>query len=249
MWNTVVNPDFQISREALAEEQARMAANPKALARPVLVLAGWRSPAITARVVARSLERLTSQHSADFLVLAYPMLASFDSIVERVQRRAAQAFPGAGNNCSAPLDVVAISMGGLVARAAAIDSPAPGLAITRLFTIATPHRGARLARWIRPDHAAGVMRPGSAPLARLDTALGSRRYELVCYAQLRDWWIGTASAAPPGHDPCWTDVQVPIGRALSHFVVNRNPLITIDIARRLRGETPLARRPSSLPCS
>jgi hypothetical protein len=113
------------------------------------------------------------------------------------------------------------------------------LRIRTLFTLATPHRGALLAGLVRPDRAARQMRPGADTLNRLHRLSGG--YELVPYAMLRDWWVGSTRAAPDGHVPIWVDPQTAGERFASHFAINRQPLIVADIARRLRGEDPLAR--------
>lgn len=209
-----------------------MRASPKPLDRPVVLLAGWRSPAFTPGSLARDLAGLTSGNPRDFSIIAYPWRGRFDRIVERVGSQLGRDFDG-------PVDIVAISMGGLVARALATDAGQKRIA--RLFTLATPHRGAVLARWIRPDNCARVMQPGSATLEQLDRALENRSYELVCYAQLRDWWVGVQTQSPVGMPALWSDVHSPLFAPVSHFTINRNPLITLDIARRLRGEPPLAK--------
>jgi hypothetical protein len=238
-----VNPDFDASPEELARDLDRMARSPRPLERPVVVLAGWRSPACTPGSLARRLRELTSGNRSDFLVLAYPLTGDFERIVTHVRARVAARFPGEVGGRPAPVDVVAISMGGLVARAAAIDrfASGPTLGMARLFTLSTPHRGASLARRIRPDSSARVMQPGSGTLATLDEALPSRTYELICYGQPRDWWIGDDTQAPAGMPLLWADVRTPLFAPVSHFTVNRNELIIADIARRLRGEAPIAR--------
>ena len=64
------------------------------------------------------------------------------------------------------------------------------LKIVRLFTLGTPHGGAKLAEVARPDAAARDMRAGSAFLTALDRSLAGASYELVCYTRLRDTWVG-----------------------------------------------------------
>lgn len=146
-------------------------------------------------------------------------------------------------------DVVGISMGGLVARVlASPQDGGPALRIKRLFMLATPHRGAKLARVVAPDRAARDMRPGSDFLGALDARLPSAGYELVCYAQLRDWWVGAGRAAPPGRVPIWTDTESVGARLFSHFQINFNRRVLRDVARRLRGEEPVARGGSWPPC-
>jgi hypothetical protein len=133
-------------------------------------------------------------------------------------------------------------MGGLIARAAAI--PAAGrkrVRIARLFTLGTPHRGARLAPYIPLDPLVRNMRPGSDLLKRLD---GHRPdYELRCYARLRDSWVGARNAAPAGTQPLWK----PGPLIMSHQTISTDSLIRADIARCLRNEAPFAVQGSPSP--
>ncbi|MEM7622789.1 MAG: hypothetical protein AAF235_06250, partial [Planctomycetota bacterium] len=143
------------------------------------------------------------------------------------------------------VDLVGISMGGLVARALASEAfGSPPLNATRVFTLASPHGGAKLADKIALDPAAMAMREGSEMLARLDGAWHDRGYDLVPYAVLNDTLVGATRTAPPGMDPVWT----PGTHVLSHFTVSETPGIIGDIARRLRNEPPLAGPASPVPC-
>ncbi len=236
--NSVI-PPLAIDRRALREAEMSMEASPAALARPLVVLGGWRSPALQSRRLARELRRLTGANPADILAISYPFDWSINRITDRVAHRIHERWPGA------EVDIAAISMGGLVARAAAMNrgNGRPGIRIRRLFTLATPHRGALLARWLRPDPAAGAMRPGSEFLRSLDAALPGSDYELVCYARLGDYWVGARNTSPPGRDPIWA----PSSGLFSHFTVARDARIIADMARRLRAEPPLAGPPSPPP--
>ena len=81
------------------------------------------------------------------------------------------------------------------------------------------------------------MRPGSDALARLDRALEHADYEMVCYAQVNDTWVGATRSSPPGREPIWTRGTF----MFSHFTTSENRTVLIDIARRLRREEPLGR--------
>ncbi|HEV8322011.1 MAG TPA: alpha/beta fold hydrolase [Myxococcota bacterium] len=65
----------------------------------------------------------------------------------------------------ARIDVVAHSMGGLVARLALEDAAAAARVAT-LVTLGTPHAGTHLARWADTEHTR-ALRPGSPVVARL----------------------------------------------------------------------------------
>jgi len=243
------NPDFPGTRAEVLADWARMRREPCALARPVIVLAGWRAPA-SARGVGFRLCGITSQQSGDFLSIAYPGKASIEQAAHTAAAGILERF---GRDPARPIDVdvVGISMGGLVARTLAAGlhgSPPLPVRFRRLLTLATPHRGASLARFIAPDRAARDMRPGSALLEELDAHLPDAPFQLTCYAQLRDWWVGATRTAPPGHHPIWCDTEGPAQRTFSHFLINFNPRVLRDIALRLRGEEPVARLASPPPC-
>jgi pimeloyl-ACP methyl ester carboxylesterase len=157
-------------------------------------------------------------------------------MVGRVER----AFDSGEGYETVEVDVVGVSMGGLVARFAAIDSGGvhKRLVIKRLFTISTPHRGAELAALPTADRKQLGMRAGSAFLAALYAA--EQGYEIVPYARLGDVIVGVENCAPEGEVPIWVR-----NRFLepAHMAAQRDPRFTADIARRVRGEAPYATQP------
>jgi len=229
--------------EAIEKEWQRMLANPTGLARPLVVLSGWRSPAISGRSLAARLRRLTGADPEMVLPVSFWIHGDFDSMVATVIRRVERRWPAAahsGRTTSIELDVVGISMGGLIARAAAAPAAARRyglrLAISTLYTLGTPHRGAKLANVIALDSAARCMRPGSPWLQRLDEAYECADYRTVAYARLNDHWVGAGNCAPWGEDPIWFPGPI-FG---SHELITLDKRILTDLARRLRGEDPIA---------
>lgn len=240
----IQNPDFQPPDRGLKAEWRRMRERPVGLARPLLVLAGWRAVRWPAAMLARSLAELVGGPADRVAAMAFPLSFSFGSAVPRVAKLVESRWPSNDPEETSQIDVVAISMGGLIARGAAIGTQGgKRLRIARLFTLGTPHRGARMARFIRPDACVRDMLPGSSFLAQLDQGLPGAAYELVCYARLRDSWVGATRSAPHGREPIWT----PGPLLLSHQTISADPLIRTDIARRLRGEEPMGRRESRPP--
>ena len=229
-----------------------MRREPVGVARPVLVLAGWRAWPTMPRKLARSLALLTGAEASMFVPVAYPLAGSIDAAARVVMEMATSALGGgspggAATQAGALLpecDVVAVSMGGLVARYLASGLwSGPRLRVKRLMTLSTPHRGARLARVFKIDEAARAMEPGSAFLTRLDRELASREYELRCYTRLRDWWVGAPNCAPPGMEPMWLPTPA---LTLGHLFVSLDARLIVEVARVLRGEAPMG-RPGATP--
>ena len=233
---------------------------------PVLVLSGWRAcpvlPRALAKRIASRIDELREEKYPsrlgdggdtlspkgrvgqtagnarfDFIPIAFQDLGTIEACVERMV-----GIVRARGLAEAELEIVAVSMGGLVARKAILDGH-DGVRIRarRVFTLATPHLGARLARWIRLDGAAASMRPGCAWLADLDQreaeawgvdarGVVRRPYEMVCYGRKGDLWVGSANTAPAGMEAVrvgWRAHQ------MSHLMITMDERIVGDIARRL----------------
>ncbi len=255
-WVPTVNTTFDIPAEVVREEWARMHREPTGIARPLVVLNGYRAPGLTGWVIGYRLRMLTGASQGDVMFMSYPLSDNIDDLAQRVVRRVEQRWPSDDPTWTREVDVIGVSMGGLVARLAASDilqraeaqraaasgdgnSASPSikrLNVKRLFTLGTPHKGAKLASFIAVDRASRRMRPGSEFLKLLDDALADASYELVCYARLNDMMVGATNTAPDGHQPIWTGNVF----FLPHITITNDARITLDIARRLRGEEPLA---------
>lgn len=242
------NTAYPASSQQVRAAIDQMESTPLGVDRPIVVLSGWRSPSMTGGQLAGRIRELTGADEGRVISISYMWGDDIPTIADKVAQRVAEAFgstvdPATGQRWTAEVDVVAISMGGLVARTAWADASAVGresdlrLNIATLYTLGTPHRGARLAQWIRLDDASAQMRPGSAFLKQLDAAtLGPDGPTIVPYATLRDSWVGTRNSAPHGQEPIW----VPGRLVLSHHLISLDRRILADLGRRLRGEPPLA---------
>ncbi|MBK9187799.1 MAG: hypothetical protein IPM33_02485 [Phycisphaerales bacterium] len=238
------------TRDALAALK-QMEQNPVPHQRPLVILNGYRSPEFLLGALRSRLGHATSGNTRDVLVINFFTDSTFDQMADRTLREINAKWPSADPHTSVEVDVVGVSMGGLVARYAALphvpdaDAPAgetdamrprrPVLNLKRLFTLATPHRGASIARWIAIDEPARDMREGSAFLARLDAALPQATYEIVAYAHLRDITVGATHTAPPETIPIWTGGTL----LFSHGSTAQDVVLIADLARRIRGEPPL----------
>jgi pimeloyl-ACP methyl ester carboxylesterase len=224
------NPAMQGLRMLAVQDLARMRREPVALKRPVLLLNGYHAWAGVIASLRASLIKLTSHNPRDFLDISYVFKSDLPTIRKFAIDEISQHF----DINETTFDLVGVSMGGLVSRYACTQTPNDPRIINahRIFTIATPHLGAKLARVIRPDLAAHDMLPGSDFLKQLNTNIHPR---LHCYAQTNDSIVGARNTAPPAMHPIWSAGTW----TMSHFTTIRNPIILADIARNLRGEEPL----------
>lgn len=92
-----------------------------------------------------------------------PPFADIEHHAAHVERELRALFQDSGDT---PVDIVAHSMGGLVARAA-LRRIEPGI-IGRIVTLATPHHGSTLARLFRNERLLQQMVPQSAWLNQLN---------------------------------------------------------------------------------
>lgn len=239
---TVRNPSFPLTLDEAQEELRQMAHDPAPLSRPVVVAGGYMDPGIAAHRVAERLRQLTSEPER-VLEVAFFSNATFDSSRERLIEEVEAAFPSGRTGWTVEVDVVGISMGGLVARYAAENGRNGGkrLRIRRLFTISTPHLGADMAGLPTLDSRQVDMRAGSAFVRMLADGLRDEEYEIIPYVRLGDTMVGAENAAPEGMTPWWVPNK-PL--SFAHLQAHHDPRITADIARRLRGERPHTMTPA-----
>jgi pimeloyl-ACP methyl ester carboxylesterase len=230
------NPDFRVEAGAAVEPPPSPS---DGSTRPLLILSGYHSPATPGVTLARLLRRFGAATPDRTLVVSYP----FATTVEAAASTATKALRSRGW-AAEPLDVAGISMGGIVARHLAAAGDAT---VARLFTLASPHRGASITRHVRPDAGALQLSRGSRLLASLDASLSRSIGEVTCYALLRDWMVGATNTAPPGMTPLWLDVDRWYARPISHFSITSDRRIVADLALRLRGLAPWSRAGSPPP--
>ena len=251
-----LNPSFPLKMADAKTAWTQMESDPKPLARPVVVLGGIYDPGFVAEHVAHELGEIASPDSR-IISLTFFEIHTFDHCAEKLIDAVDREFPTDDPAQTVEVDVVAFSMGGLVARWAAAErhvdqfhisetSGSPSaeqhcrrLRIARLFTIGTPHRGASLA-WVPTfDQRVIDMRSDSAFLARLNGL--ERGYEVIPYARLGDAVVGADNSAPPGQNAWWLARSF----TLSHLLAGHDVRILADIARRLRGEEPFSIEPAA----
>jgi hypothetical protein len=241
-----VNPSFPLAVEEATAALDEMAKEPKPLSRPVIVLGGFLDPGLGPWWFARPLRRAVSDPER-IATESFFFTCTFDDCRARLIERVDAEFPSDDPVWTAEVDVIAMSMGGLVARHAAappgplVESPRR-LRIARLFTLSTPHRGANLAGMPVLHPLQEDMRYGSDFLRALDAAYHAADYEVYAYVQLGDFLVGAENASPFAEAPWWMPGG-PFG--LAHIEGAIDPRAQADIARRLRGDAPYATRPAA----
>jgi pimeloyl-ACP methyl ester carboxylesterase len=237
------NPSFNLAATDARKELREMRQSPRALRRPVVIVHGL-GPPVGSWAVEHELRRVTGDDR--ILTVSYDYLGSFEHARRQVVEQVEERFPGDDPAETREVDVVAISMGGLVARYAAAPpegSAGKRLKVARLFTISTPHRGAVMAALPAVLGQTQLdLRERSPFLEELaGREAKAPHYEVMPYARLGDCIVGERNAAPEGMTPLWVPNLLLEG---SHLLAFTDPRIVGDIARRLRGEAPFATEPA-----
>lgn len=238
------NPSFPLSVDDAKRELDGMKQAKRELRRPVVVIGGWQDTDVAATSIANRLREMVS-NPGYVLVVDYSKAKSFVSARQRLVQSVQEAFPSENPKRTAEVDVVAYSMGGLLARyATREDEQLPNarcLDVIRLFTISTPHRGADAAQLPAIDDFMRSMRHDSPFLVELTNPNGQNGYyRIYPYVRLGDIMIGEENAAPQNFNPWWVPNR-PMEDA--HWQAYEDPRLLADIARRLRYETPYTRTP------
>lgn len=238
-----VNPSFSADRDAAKAVIKQVMADPQPFDRPVLVFAGWADPLFVNNYWSKQVRRATGEKQVRGFSFIFKQ--DFDLCRNYVIEAVDEAWPSDDPDWTTEVDVIAFSMGGLVARYTAAprltERGTPRrLRIRNLYTISTPHLGASMS-WVPTfDRRVRDMRSGSPFLVHLDEHLAEAEYTLIPYTRLGDPIVGEINTAPPGATPWWVATP-PLHRA--HQEAYRDPRIRADILLRLRGETPLTTTP------
>jgi hypothetical protein len=231
------NPSFPLTKAEARADLARMEADRRPLERPVVFLAGIGDPAVSSGALRAGVMRTLE---GPVVEMSFIDELTFDGARAKVLRETAGQL-GVEVDALPEVDVVAFSMGGIVARFAAMpDASGRFLRIKRLYTLSSPHEGARMAAAPFGVPQGDDMVPTSDFIARLRET--PRSYELVCYGRLDDATVGEEFAAPEG-EPLWW-LPTPSGE-YAHMSAFDDPRIHAELARRLRGETPHTRPPAA----
>ncbi len=233
-----IDPLFPLTISDAGTALEGMKQTPRMPRRPIVAAAGLGDRGPLIRAVAGDLRSLTND-DAPIIAVSFENTDTFDECRERLISAVESRWPGDDPHRTIAVDVVAFSMGGLVARHAAAGTEPGGkrLDIVRLFTISTPHRGAQMAEFPTLDARIRDMRPESEFLQALDDAYETNPYPIYPYARRGDLQVGTKNTSPPWRSPWWVLNRV---FEAAHRDSARDPRILADIALRLRGEVPFA---------
>ena len=246
------------SPESLYLQQARQEARqkPTPLVRPVLVLGGFGDVGVASETIAEIIRETTGDRRV------YPIAFGTDQSFQAMRQRVMRVLVDNGlvdtQGRALTVDVVAFSMGGVVARYSALNTDAAHamhdavdvrpstpdeiidgrpdhLHIHRLFTIATPHRGALLAENLPAfSQVHRDLRPGS-PLIQKISAVQTD-YPIIPFVREGDIVVGVEQAAPQGQSPILVETdafEVPHGQAFN------DPEILAPIIQSLRQDASL----------
>jgi hypothetical protein len=241
--STTPNSSFDLSVSDAKIALREMRDDPKPLERPLVILGGYHDPGLAASHLRGEFKKLTGDKRV--LGVSFMFCGNFDDCKRDVIAAVDKAFPSDDPIWTTEVDVIGVSMGGLVGRYSALADPfAPDgrrLKIARMFTIGTPHRGASMAGMPTFNSLQIDMRANSKFLRSLDRRERklpkAAQYEIYPYVRLGDVIVGAENAAPEGQHPLWVPAE-PLQD--SHMFATMDARIIADMARRLRGEEPFA---------
>jgi pimeloyl-ACP methyl ester carboxylesterase len=255
------NPSFSMKAKDASTLLKEMSADPKPLDRPLVILAGIGDPGLGPMILEWRLGDVVRIDDAGgnrrTLRVSFAFNTSFEGcrrvLIDAVER----AFPCDDPDQTTEVDVIGISLGGTVARYAAMGPPDASVAsarrpdeaphahkrlrIARLFTISSPHLGA-----VQADHTPsilpiyGELRTGSPFMKKLEASPSTSSFPIYAYVRLGDKTVGAENAAPRGQSPHWLP-NLPF--EIAHGQAWTDPRILADIARHLRSEPALATDP------
>jgi pimeloyl-ACP methyl ester carboxylesterase len=214
-----------------------MQKNPIAFQRPLVVIGGFLDPDVSPPIFAHYFASISS--GATIIPVSVGLCGNDEDCRNTVIAAVDKACSDSDPIWTTEVDVVGVSLGGMVGRYAAAPSRDSNhhrrLKIARLFTISSPHAGAKIAGVIPLTGFGPELKPGSDFLKYVARFDATASYQIYPYVHLDDEIVGDKNAAPPGMNPYWLPNNAPYPPHMGAVLDER---ILADISRRLRGETP-----------
>ena len=116
------NPSFALTVSEARAELAEMEGSPRGAVRPVVVVGGYADPGIVTSQLASRL-RAVLEPVTPIITVAPGWCGAMEKAREMLLEAVEDALPGGEGEWTAEVDVVAVSMGGLVSRYAACRAP------------------------------------------------------------------------------------------------------------------------------
>jgi pimeloyl-ACP methyl ester carboxylesterase len=202
---------------------------------PVVLVHGYGSSTASWLRVERSLR--DAGFSTVRAMGHHPLARDIPTLAARLVRLTNSLAAATG---SSRVHLVGHSLGGLIIRYAVCVLRLDPLVDTAI-TVATPHRGSRLA-WLALGTAAGQCRPNSAALRRMQAADPPSETRWIAYYADRDLLVPISSAAIGFVDLGAENVLL---TNESHLSILFSPRLAADISARLAAATPAQRSPGS----
>lgn len=235
------NPSFPVSPEQAEQAIKQMEDHPVAPVRPVVIAGGWGGTNLANMPVTRELRRALGPRNV--IIVTFSGAKNFEECRRRLIGGVQRALKSTDPMTTPEVDVVGVSLGGLVAVDAAGTPPDPGkdprqMRIANLYAISTPFYGANLA-FMPGSKFLDDMMENSDYLERIRAEVKDADYNVIAYGRMGDFWVGVDNVKATGYPFYWLP-----NRAFedAHHGFN-DPRIIADIARRLRGEQPFTTSP------
>jgi len=234
-----INPSFPITQEQATRDMKRMAASPESLLRPLVIIGGFGDVGVVTCCVGGRFNSLVTDHRIVTVALGdcFSMEGCRKKVIDAVEAK----YPSVDPATTTEVDVIGMSMGGVVARYASLPPSESGrrLRIARLFTISSPLRGSNQADWCPAVHPLiSPLRHGSTLLAKINSV--EPEYPVFSYVRLGDIAVGASNASEPGQGVWWLPSPA---LESAHNGAMFDLRILADVARRLRGEPGWASSP------
>jgi len=202
---------------------------------PVVLVHGYGSSTASWFRVERSLRG--AGFSTVRAMAHHPLARDIPTLAARLVRSTNSLAAASG---SSRVHLVGHSLGGLIIRYAVCVIGLNPLVDTAI-TVATPHRGCRMA-WLALGTAAGQCRPNSVVLRRMHAAEPPSDTRWIAYYTDRDLLVPTSSAAIGFVDLGAENVLL---TNENHMSILFSPRLAKDISTRLATATPAHRSSSS----